>query len=89
MCPLALPYPRPSSRAPILPTPFMRQFLLKANWTPDERYPKLQYKDASGTLMMLPSDLVLIQVCVGREGGQGEGGVQVCSGGTRTRPAPS
>lgn len=50
-------------------------------WTPDERMPKLQYKDPSGarprsrvwtllltrpppapgTLMMLPSDLVLIQ----------------------------
>lgn len=35
--------------------------LLKANWTPDERVKQFQYKDASGTLMMLPSDLVLIQ----------------------------
>jgi cytochrome c peroxidase len=37
------------------------KFLLKINWTPDERYPKLQYKDPSGSFMMLPSDLVLIQ----------------------------
>ena len=29
--------------------------------TPDPRYPKYQYKDDSGTLMMLPSDLVLIE----------------------------
>ena len=51
----------------------MRQFLLKANWTPDERYPKLQYKDASGTLMMLPSDLVLIQVGGGERRGRASG----------------
>ena len=37
------------------------KLLLKANWTPDERYPKFQYRDASGTLMMLPSDVVLIE----------------------------
>ena len=37
------------------------KLLLKATWTPDERVPKFQYKDASGTLMMLPSDLVLIE----------------------------
>ena len=49
---------------PLLPPFRYFKFLLKANWTPDERYPKLQYKDASGTLMMLPSDLVLIQVRV-------------------------
>ena len=28
---------------------------------PDDRYSKLQYRDKSGTLMMLPSDLVLVQ----------------------------
>ena len=37
------------------------KLLLKVNWTPDERTKKFQYKDPSGTLMMLPSDLVLIQ----------------------------
>lgn len=35
--------------------------LLKANWVPDERQKNFQYREASGTLMMLPSDLVLIQ----------------------------
>ena len=30
-------------------------------WTPDDRYSKLQYREKSGTLMMLPSDLVLVQ----------------------------
>ena len=30
-------------------------------WAPDERAKKFQYKDPSGTLMMLPSDLVLVQ----------------------------
>ncbi|GAX79031.1 hypothetical protein CEUSTIGMA_g6471.t1 [Chlamydomonas eustigma] len=37
------------------------KFLLKIKWTPDERYPQLQYKDPSGSFMMLPSDLVLVQ----------------------------
>ena len=31
------------------------------DWAPDERYTQPQFKDPSGTLMMLPSDLVLIQ----------------------------
>ncbi len=31
------------------------------SWAPDERYKQPQFKDPSGTLMMLPSDLVLIQ----------------------------
>ena len=30
-------------------------------WTADPRAAKFQYKDPSGTLMMLPSDLVLVQ----------------------------
>jgi cytochrome c peroxidase len=30
-------------------------------WTADDRFGKLQYRDKSGTLMMLPSDLVLVQ----------------------------
>ena len=30
-------------------------------WTPDGRYKQPQFKDPSGTLMMLPSDLVLVQ----------------------------
>jgi hypothetical protein len=30
-------------------------------WTADPRAKKFQYKDPSGTLMMLPSDLVLVQ----------------------------
>lgn len=30
-------------------------------WTPDDRYKQPQFKDKSGTLMMLPSDLVLVQ----------------------------
>ncbi len=32
-----------------------------AYWTPDPRAPKFQFQDPSGTLMMLPSDLVLVQ----------------------------
>jgi cytochrome c peroxidase len=35
--------------------------LLKVDWTLDERYKQPQFKDPSATLMMLPSDLVLIQ----------------------------
>lgn len=30
-------------------------------WTPDGRFKQPQFKDPSGTLMMLPSDLVLVQ----------------------------
>jgi cytochrome c peroxidase len=37
------------------------QLLLKVHWTPDENAKKFQFKDPSGTLMMLPSDLVLTQ----------------------------
>ena len=37
------------------------KLLLKVNWTPDERAAKFQFKDPSGTIMMLPSDLVLTQ----------------------------
>jgi hypothetical protein len=37
------------------------KLLLKVNWTPDERAAKFQFKDPSGSLMMLPSDLVLTQ----------------------------
>jgi cytochrome c peroxidase len=33
----------------------------KEYWTPDSRVKQLQYQDPSGTLMMLPSDLVLVQ----------------------------
>jgi len=37
------------------------KLLLKVDWQPDERAAKFQFKDPSGTLMMLPSDLVLTQ----------------------------
>jgi cytochrome c peroxidase len=37
------------------------KLLLKVDWQPDERMAKFQFKDPSGTLMMLPSDLVLVQ----------------------------
>ena len=33
----------------------------KDYWTADPRVKQLQYQDPSGTLMMLPSDLVLVQ----------------------------
>ena len=35
--------------------------LLGLKWVPDEKAAKFQYKDPSGKLMMLPSDLVLIE----------------------------
>ena len=43
------------------PTPSYYKLLLKLEWQPDARYPQLQYRDAGGSLMMLPSDLVLVQ----------------------------
>ncbi|KAG1667130.1 hypothetical protein FOA52_004125 [Chlamydomonas sp. UWO 241] len=53
---------------PWTPTPTMFsnlyfKLLLKGfeYWTPDERMPKFQFKDPTGELMMLPSDIVLIQ----------------------------
>lgn len=34
---------------------------MNLQWTPNDAAAKFQYKDPSGKLMMLPSDIVLIQ----------------------------
>eukprot|EP00899_Mesostigma_viride_P012050 jgi/Mesvir1/20846/Mv07937-RA.1 len=46
------------------PTSFNNSFfflLQRAQWEYDPSKPKYQYKDASGTLMMLPTDIVLVK----------------------------
>lgn len=53
-------------QGPWTPTPTVFNnlyFVLLKNlkWTPDEKAPNFQYQDPTGKLMMLPSDLVLIQ----------------------------
>lgn len=55
MPPTLLPHPHCSYVGPWTPTPeffsnLYFKLLLKVNWTPDERYPKFQYKDTTGTL---------------------------------------
>ncbi len=40
--------------------------LLKTNWVPDGRVSKLQYQDPTGSLMMLPSDIILRDVSDGK-----------------------
>lgn len=54
-------YVGPWTGTPTIWTNAYYTLLLKLKWEVDDRYPKLQYRDSSGNLMMLPSDLVLIQ----------------------------
>ena len=58
---LILPTPHTKTHTPKNNANSYYKLLLKLQWAPDERYPKLQYRDQSGSLMMLPSDLVLVQ----------------------------
>jgi len=54
-------YVGPWSGTPTLFSNAYFQLLLKAQWEYDDRYPNYQYKDKSGTLMMLPTDLALVK----------------------------
>ncbi len=56
-------YEGPWQRNPTLFSNIFFKLLLKGaeNWTPDASKPLFQYKDPSGTLMMLPSDMCLVQ----------------------------
>ncbi len=56
-------YEGPWQRDPTLFSNIFFRLLLKggAYWTPDHTKQLFQYKDPSGTLMMLPSDMVLVQ----------------------------
>ncbi len=56
-------YEGPWQRDPTLFSNIFFRLLLKggAYWTPDDTKQLFQYKDPSGTLMMLPSDIVLVQ----------------------------
>ncbi|KAG1680819.1 hypothetical protein FOA52_008152 [Chlamydomonas sp. UWO 241] len=54
-------YVGPWTPTPTIFSNLYYKLLLKTNWTPDPRQKMFQFQDPTGTLMMLPSDLVLIQ----------------------------
>lgn len=54
-------YVGPWTPTPTKFTNLYYKLLLKTNWVPNEATPKFQFKDPSGKLMMLPSDVVLTQ----------------------------
>ena len=59
--PLASGYSGPWTTTPVIFNNLYFVLLKGVNWVPNPEVDKLQYKDPSGTLMMLPSDIVLIE----------------------------
>jgi cytochrome c peroxidase len=59
--PLASGYAGPWSPTPTTFNNLYFKLLSTLEWTPNPKAQKFQYQDPTGKLMMLPSDLVLLQ----------------------------